>query len=204
MLRLFALRDCAPYPQLYDTVTIPFGSFFSMYESYGAEAYFTWKKVGIMTGICGVSGLDGADSTQVWPENVLPYRQPHVAWVIAPLFGVWHGLSVSSRWMLSDGKPYLKARNAISYQAHPLGGREHILVDAVFDYWSKRDTLTYGGSTSWNREVLNVWLQTSVQIKTFSLFYKVDNILNRNYAYIPGYRQPGLTFRWGFHWLIQG
>ena len=204
MLRLFALRDCAPYPLLFDTVKIPLGSFSTFYESYGAEAYVTWKKVGLMTGVCGFSGLDAADSTQVWPENILPYRQPHVAWVIAPVFGAWHGFSVCSRWMLSDAGPRLKARNSLSYQAHPLGGREHILVDGGFDYWSARDTLTYGGVTDWNREVLNVWLQTSVQIKTFSLFYKVDNILNRKYAYIPGYRMPGLTFRWGFQWLIQG
>ena len=204
LVRLFALRDCAAYPLLYDTVKEPFTAFFNFYESYGVEVYLTYKKTGIMTGLCEVTGPSAGDSSQVWPDNILPYQQPRICWVVAPMAGQWHGLSVASRWMFSDARPYLKARANLSYRAHPLNGREHLLVDLAFDYWSRRDTLTYGGANDWNREVLDLSLKAAVQIKTFSLFYKIDNVLNRNYAYIPGYRMPGITFRWGFQWLIQG
>jgi len=204
MVRVFARRAVAPYPHLYDSVNVPFSDFFTPFQSFGAEATVTYKKAGIMAGVCSVSGVDGLDSTLTWPENVLPYRQPRVSWVIAPFFGRLRGFALTSRWMLQDTRPYLKARNSLSFQAHPLDGREHILVDLTFDYWSRRDSLTYGGASDWNREVLNVWLYTAVQIKTFSLFYKIDNLLNRSYAYVPGYRMPGITFRWGFQWLLQG
>jgi hypothetical protein len=74
----------------------------------------------------------------------------------------------------------------------------------MFDYWSVRDPISYGGIDTWNRELFNLSLKTSVHIQAFNLFYKLDNILNRKYAYVPGYFMPGLTFRWGFGWLIQG
>jgi hypothetical protein len=204
MIRLFALRDYTAFPLIYDTVNTPFNRYFNEYESYGAELYLTYKKIGLMTGVCGFSGLSGFDSSQAWPDDILPYEQPDLSWVIAPLFGRWHGLSISSRWMFSNERPYLKARNCISYQAHPIGGKEHILVDLALDYWSRRDTLTYCGIDYWNREVINLSLNIAVQVKTFSLFYKIDNILNRQYAYVPGYFMPGNTFRWGFQWLIKG
>jgi hypothetical protein len=170
LLRLFARRDVAPYPQRYDSVKTAFGDFFTPFQTFGAEANLTYKKVGVTAGVCSVTGLDGLDSTQTWPENVLPYRQPRVAWVIAPYVGRWRGFSLSSRWMLQDRRPYLKACNSIGFQAHPLGGKEHILCDLTFDYWSRRDSLTYGGRSDWNREVLNVRLYTAVQIKKISLF----------------------------------
>jgi len=40
------------------------------------------------------------------------------------------------------------------------------------------------------------------QIRSFRIFLKVDNALNRKYHYIPGYPSPGITFRWGLHWFI--
>ena len=204
MMRLFARREVAAYPQLYDTGKTPFADFFTPYQTIGAETALTYKKAGLAAGICGLTGVDGLDSISTWPENILPYRQPRAAWFVEPFFGRWRGFTVSSRWMFQDCRPYLKALNSVGFQAHPLGGREHITADLTFDYWSRRDSLYYGGAGDWNREVLDVKLYTAVQIKTFSLFYKIDNILNRNYAYVPGYRMPGMTFRWGFQWLLQG
>jgi hypothetical protein len=74
----------------------------------------------------------------------------------------------------------------------------------VYDYWGPRDALIYAGDGSWSREIDNLSFKAAVQIKTFSLFYKADNILDRSFAYVPGYRMPGITFRWGLQWLIPG
>jgi hypothetical protein len=206
MARAFAVRACAPFPHIYDSVNTHSSLFSDMYESYGAEYFVRYKKIGLMTGVCGISGIDDFDSANVWPSNMPPYRQPRVSYMVSPLFGEWHGLSAASRWMFSDTRPYKKVQTSLSYKAHPLGGREHILLDLVYDYWSDRDTLTYGSNNNgdWNRKIHNLSLKTAVQIKTFSLFYKIDNILNRNYAYVPGYKMPGITFRWGVQWLLQG
>ena len=204
MVRVYSVRDYAPYPIMYDTIERPFRAFFDPYEAHGAELFAWYGKIGITTGVCAISGLGASDSSEIWPHNVLPYQQPRLSWVVAPLFGQWHGLSAASRWMFSDKRPYVKAQTSLSYQAHPLHGKENILLDCVLDYWSTRDAMTYGGSSDWNREIYNLYLTGAVQIKTFSLFYKIDNILNRNFAYVPGYRMPGITFRWGFQWLIQG
>ena len=204
MLRAFAVRACAPFPHIYDSVNTLSAPFFKMYESFGAELFGAYKKIGVMMGVCGVSGLESIDSAYLWPENVVPYKQPRVSYVVSPLFGQWHGLSAASRWMFSDSRPFIKVQTNISYKAHPLEGKEHILLDLIHDYWSNRDTLTYGQVSNWNREISNLSFKIAVQIKTFSLFYKIDNFLNRKFAYVPGYWMPGLTFRWGFQWLIQG
>jgi hypothetical protein len=133
----------------------------------------------------------------------MPYRQPRVSLVVAPLFGRWLGFAISSRFMLSDTRPFLKSQSTLSYEAHPLGGKEHITVDLVYDYWSSRDPLSYGGIDLWSRELNSLSLRMAVHIQGFNLFYKVDNVLNRRFAYVPGYFMPGITFRWGFQWLIQ-
>lgn len=204
MVRAFTMRATTPYPSIYDSASTLLAPYLKMYESYGAEYFGRYKKIGVMAGICGVSGLGNKDSLYLWPSNVLPYKQPKVSYVLSPLFGQWHGLSAASRWMMSDSRPYLKAQTSLSYQAHPLEGREHFLIDLVYDYWSTRDKITYGADSSWNKELNSLSLKIAVQIKTFSLFYKVDNILNRKFDYVPGYWMPGLTFRWGFQWMIQG
>ena len=204
MLRVYSIHDFASYPIIYDTANLPFKVFFDPYDAHGAELFAFYKKIGVTTGVCALSGLSGADSAEIWPHNVLPYQQPRLSYVVAPIFGQWRGLSAASRWMFSDKKPYVKAQTSLSYQAHPLHWKEHILLDLALDYWSARDTMTYGDTSNWNREIYNMYFKAAVQIKTFSLFYKIDNMLNRNFAYVPGYRMPGITFRWGFQWLIQG
>jgi len=203
-LRLFSSRDFAPFPVIYDSTNKPFKVFFDPYTMHGAEFFAWYKKIGVTAGICALSGLDGADSSELWPRNVLPYRQPRVSCMIAPLLGRWHGLSAASRLMLADKRPYVKEQTSLSYQVHPANWNEHILLDLVYDYWGPRDALTYAGDNSWNREIDNLSFKAAVQIKTFSLFYKADNILDRSFAYVPGYRMPGITFRWGLQWLIPG
>jgi hypothetical protein len=201
-LRLFASRDHMPFVLPYDSLSAPVASYFDIYDAWGADVFAGYKKIGLAAGICAVSGAD-TSGTLRWPDASMPYRQPRVSLMVAPLFGRWFGFAISSRFMLSDTRPYLKSQSTLSYEAHPLGGKEHITVDLVYDYWSSRDPLSYGGTTLWSRELNSLSLRTAVHIQGFNLFYRVDNVLNRRYAYVPGYFMPGITFRWGFQWLIQ-
>ena len=121
-----------------------------------------------------------------------------------PLFGEWHGLSMSSQWLFADKKPYVKSKSIVSFHLNRAGRTQHLFLDLGFDYWSERDSIFYGGFDTWNRPIVDLHLKTAVQIKSFRLFYKIDNIFNSRFAYVPGYYMPGLVFRWGFNWLIQG
>jgi hypothetical protein len=201
-LSAYAARAALPYPVLFDTAGLPSDIFFKLYNTYGAELFAWYGNVGIITGINGVSGLDSSSAAGYWLHGVLPYQQQHMSWTIAPVLTEWHSLSLSSRWTLSSSRPYVTSQTILSVRAHPL--KEHILVDCIFDYWSKRDNTSYAGISGWNREIFNLSLRTTLQVKTFCLYSKIDNILNRKYAYVPGYWMPGMTFRWGFHWLIPG
>ena len=202
-LRLFALRDHLPYLLPFDTIAAPLTSYFDVYNVYGAELYLGYKKVGLALGVCGASGVDTAAAARFWPDGTMPYKQPHVAVLAAPLFGRWLGFSLGSRCIVSDVKPYVKSQTTLNYTAQPLGVSEHITVDLMYDYWSARDPVPYGGTDLWSRELTSLSLRMAVHIKAFNIFYKVDNILDRKYAYVPGYFMPGITFRWGFAWIIQ-
>jgi hypothetical protein len=201
-LRLFAGRDHMPFVLPYDSLDAPVASYFDIYDAYGADIFLGYKKIGLTAGICAVSGADTAGALR-WPDASMPYRQPRVSLMVAPLFGRWLGFALSSRLMLSDTRPFIKSQSTLSYEAHPLGGKEHITVDLIYDYWSSRDPLSYGGIDLWSRELNSLSLRTAVHIQGFNLFYRIDNVLNRRFAYVPGYFMPGITFRWGFQWLIQ-
>ncbi|HUI92950.1 MAG TPA: hypothetical protein VLX68_11945 [Chitinivibrionales bacterium] len=200
-IRLFATRDLAPVVLPYDTA-VSFATLFDAYQAYGADVFLEYKKIGLSAGVCGETGLDSSGAL-LWPDRVMPYRQPDMSFFVEPLFGRWLGFALSSRLMLTDARPYFKSQSSLSYEAHPLGGKEHITVDLLYDFWSRRDPLTYGGISLWSRELSSLSLRLAVHIQGFNLFYKVDNVLNRKYAYVPGYFMPGITFRWGFQWLIQ-
>ena len=59
---------------------------------------------------------------------------------------------------------------------------------------SKRVPLSWAASS---------FSKAAFQFHSFRLFMRVDNVLNRKFAYVPGYFMPGLTFRWGFNWYFQ-
>ena len=116
--------------------------------------------------------------------------------------GEWKVLTVTSA-MISDKKPYVKARGSVSYTTHPLNTKEHIDATLSFDYWSERDPVMFAGHSDWNVPIYNLNLEISTNIRSFRLFYKVDNLLNQRFAYVPGYYSTGITFRWGINWFIQ-
>jgi hypothetical protein len=202
--RVFALRDHLPFVLPYDSLSAPLESYDDVYEAYGADVFLGYGKAGFAAGVCAVTGTDTSLAARFWPDAMMPYGQPSYSLMVTPMIGRVLGFALSSRMMLSDRKPLIKSQTTLSYQANPIFGREHITADLNFDYWSARDPVSYGGINTWNREIYNLSLVTGVHIQGFCLFYKIDNILNRKFAYVPGYFMPGITFRWGFQWLIPG
>jgi hypothetical protein len=71
-----------------------------------------------------------------------------------------------------------------------------------FDYWSERDPVHFAGHYGWDYPIYDLNVKVTAHIKTFRLFYKIDNLMNMRQAYIPGYFSPGVTFRWGINWFI--
>jgi hypothetical protein len=201
-LHLFALRDRMPLVLPFESLSQPARSYVNTYNVYGADVLLGHKKLGLTLGVCGVSGVDTSEAARYWPDGQMPYRQPHVAFTAAPFAGRWLGFALGSRLIMSDVRPFVKSQTALSYEGHPLPN-EHITIDLLYDYWSLRDTMTYAGIGNWNRDLHSLSLKIAVHILTFNIFYKIDNVLDRKYAYVPGYFMPGITFRWGFGWLIQ-
>jgi hypothetical protein len=189
-------------PPLDTTIVVP-GRVLDPYVTCGADIWLGWRKVGVLAGYCYTEGVDSATLIHAWPGGILPYAEPHSVVTLCPTVGTLWGLSLFSRWMFSDTKPVVKSFSGLSYETTVANGNEHIRLDLTLDYWSKRDSIAYAGTSKWGREIWDLAFKTSVQIKSFRLFYKMDNVLNRQNAYVPGYMMPGLVFRWGFDWFLE-
>lgn len=173
------------------------------YSQAGAEYFFHTDKLRILFGYQYLSEIDKNIINNSWIQGIAPYSQPASSFILAPSIGRFHGVALNTSLCISDQKPYIKSNNRLSYIIHPMSTSEYIDVSLGAEYWSKREDITFAGRNDWNKSFVNVDLALSVHILGFRLFYKVDNILNKKYAYIPGYYSPGLTFRWGFNWFIQ-
>ena len=173
------------------------------YFKAGLELFWNWNKAELLLGYQYINDVSESSVNKAWPLGIAPYQQPRSVLTVAPGFGRWHGLAFRASAHLSDRKPYLKARGALSFIAHPMHTREYIDMTLSFDYWSERDDISFAGYDDWNRPVYNLNFEMAAHIRSFRLFYKVDNLLNQRYAYVPGYYSPGVTFRWGFNWFIQ-
>jgi hypothetical protein len=210
-LEFFAKQDVMPPVVPYDTtLRVRRGALLDRYLSYGAEARLAYGSAGIALGYTtmyavadtGGAGGYGRAVSHVWPNGMPPYRQPGVAASLMPFFGPWHGLTLSSRWILADSRPYVKSLSSLSFSTGSPERSHYLDLSLNLRYWSRRDTLSYGGIDYWHRPIYDLGLRAAVQIRTFRLFYRMDNILNRQIAYVPGYFLPGLVFRWGFNWMI--
>ncbi len=204
-LNIFVLQDIISPFVPYDTAFhITPGKLTDRYQSYGMEGMLRYKKAGLLLGVCSMNNVNDSSLIRAWPDGVPPYKEPQWVFNVTPQFGRWYGLAFSSQWLFSDKKPNVKTKNIVSYHYNREGKSQHLFIDLGYDYWSKREHIFYGGFDKWNRPIHDLYVKTTVQIKTFRLFYKIDNIFNGNFAYLPGYKMPGLVFRWGFNWLIQG
>jgi len=204
-LKLFALQDILPPTIPYNNAIPIFpGNLTDGYQSYGAESELRYKKIGLNLGYCYMYDVSPLSVDKAWPHQIAPYEEPRWVVTVTPLLGQWHGLSLFSQWMFSETKPLIKSKSILSCHLNRDKKAMHLFIDLGINYWSKREPVSYAGITKWHRPILDLNVKTTVQIKTFRLFYKIDNVLNSPIAYVPGYFMPGLIFRWGFNWLIQG
>ncbi len=194
--------DNIPFIVDYDSLWLNQVLLDSYYRA-GAQAYWRWNKADLLVGYQMVYGTDSTTVSKSWACGIAPYQQPVSSFILAPSFGRWHGLGFKSSINISSSKPYLKMHNILSFTAHPANTQEYIDASLTFDYWSERDKISYAGFSDWNIPIYNLGLEASAHIRSFRIFYKVDNILNRRFAYLPGYYSPGITFRWGFNWFLQ-
>ncbi len=203
--RLFAFQDVMPSIVPPDTIfTLVPGQFADRYRAFGAQTRLKYGRVGLLLGATRLQGVEPESVELYWPGGIPPYREPQWVFSVAPVLGRLNRMSLTSGWLFSNTKPYVKSTSVFSYYSDTTKTHPRFFLDLAVTYWSERDTFSFGGIDTWGRPVLDVYIKTAVQIKTFRLFFKTDNFFNRKLAYVPGYYMPGLTFRWGFNWLLQG
>lgn len=202
--RLFIEKDLLPLVRSPEPDTLPEFEFtHKEYFRAGCELFYKWNMLSLSLGYQYVSRIDSQYIASAWPSGVPPYQQPRSTISIAPTFAPTENITVSASTIISDRKPFVKAFGKVTYTAHPFNTSEFIDVSLYTSYWSERDRILFAGKSNWNKPVIHPGLEIAAHIKTFRLFYKVDNLLNREFAYVPGYYSPGITFRWGFNWFIQ-
>jgi hypothetical protein len=202
-LALYARRDALPWNPPLEPADVVRSEVPDILDSYGADLWLHSARLGLLTGYCYSTGVDSATLAYAWSEGTPPYQEPHSVLTIAPAVGPFLGLTLYGRYLLSDARPFHKAQAGLAWAHTTANGNERICLDAAVDYWSVRDPVLFGGISTWNREVLDVYAKAAFQFRSFRLFMRVDNVLNRKFAYVPGYFMPGLTFRWGFNWYFQ-
>ncbi len=202
-IRAYLKQDNIPYSIPFDTLRSEMPEILDNYFGAGIEYFLHTNKMQLLLGYQFLSGINESSIVNAWPSKIVPYEQPRSVLIIAPSFGRWNGFALSSSGSFSDHKPYMKAHGNLSYVFHPLSTSEFIDINLGIEYWSERNPITFAGQNNWNKSFCNLDLEIAAHIMSFRLFYKVDNILNRKFAYVPGYYNSGLTFRWGFNWFIQ-
>jgi hypothetical protein len=203
-LRVFARESALPYDIPYDSALRPINpTLLNRYHAEGAELSLQGRTAGLVVGAQLIQGVDSETVVRAWPMGMPPYSQPAMVFLATPSVKPWHWMRLASRTLLSDRRPFVKNQTSLSFITHPEETREYIESRVSLDYWSPRDTIDYAGITTWNREIYDLNLEIATHVRTFRFFAKVDNLLNRKFAYVPGYYSPGLTFRWGIDWYLQ-
>jgi len=216
-LSLFAeLSPYAVYPD-YDTTRytvprfdIPYGGVWAKSSVItGAEAQAQTRFGGILIGYRNQTNDDLYLLRSLWPEGYPPYRQPRNTVIIAPWTERAAGFALLSRVIITDTKPFVKASAHLSHVIHPAGMEHTFETEIGFDYWSANEPFSLGSYLTasgyyygWDDPVFDLNVKVAAHIKSFRLFYKIDNLLNRKLSYVPGYFSPGVTFRWGINWFL--
>jgi hypothetical protein len=201
--RLYATRSAIAWFIPYDTSFFGVAPNLDRYTLVGGEVEIKNASAGMVIGCQSTAGIEQGTVLMAWPDAQVPYEQSRFAVLVAPRIGPWRGFSVQTRTYVSDKKPFVKALGIVSCTSHPSLTREYIDCSIWFDYWSGRDPVSFAGMTDWNRPVYDIGLDLAAHVGSFRFFGKIGNLLNRNFAYVPGYYSPGLTFRWGFGWYLQ-
>lgn len=169
----------------------------------GVEIEKEFSLFSLLLGYQWCSKIDTSLQKRIWITGIPPYFQPTSSIIISPQLKRIGSTAASLSLSLADKKPYLKLQSDLSFSFSPENLDELFDIRLSLVYWSERDTITFAGKTDWGRPVIDIGITTAIHIKTFRLFYKIDNILNRKFSFIPGYYSPGLNFRWGFSWYLQ-
>lgn len=180
------------------------GDLVDSYNSFGADLFLNKGCHSVLLGYKGVRSLKERSDSLYWSPGIMPYKTAGNNFILAPSFFTGKKVSLSSTWLFTDSKPYIKSKSSLLFHIHKDGRVQHTFLSFDLMYWSKRDKAEFAGVDKWNREVWDVNFHATVQIKTFRLYYKIDNILNRQNTFVPGFYLPGLTLRWGFNWQITG
>jgi hypothetical protein len=201
--RLYAKGGTLPYWIPFDSAYYSVGPLLDPYRLAGGELWLQRGLAALTIGFQSISGIADPAARRGWPEGMAPYAQPRLVALAAPSFGPWHSLTLASRLFVSDRKPTFKGQCALACSYNPETTHEFIDTKIALDYWSARDTLLFANRTDWNRPLYDVNVEIAVQVASFRFFSKVSNLLDRRFAYVPGYDSPGLTFRWGISWYLQ-
>ncbi|MCL2218312.1 MAG: hypothetical protein FWB94_00275 [Chitinispirillia bacterium] len=200
--RAYVKLDPRPFYAGYDTLRYgdyPYPFWYGNDGAAGAEGWMRWGYLGLLL---GAEMNTAANVRPAWPQGYPPYVQPGSSFIIAPWVSRYQGFSLLSRFIITDTKPRLKASANLSYIIQPKWMEYTFEPELGFDYWSERDPFYFAGHTAWHHPVYDLNMKITAHIRSFRLFYKVDNLLNLKQAYVPGYFSPGLTFRWGLNWFI--
>ena len=205
----------APINITYDTLLVqPQSSLGDLYGGGGVEAAFSHPAIRTNIGYSYVTGLEKNTILSYWQSQTTPYSNPGHVFSASVASGEWKGLSFYSNWLFSDEMPRVKSQSQISLHVHKNQRSRHLYIDLINSYWSKRpddfgsvNGIPFGGVNAqgmWNRAIINLDIKTTVEVKSFRVYWKIGNILHRTQSYVPGYQMPGINFRWGFSWSIIG
>lgn len=171
----------------------------------------------------GFSALNASREQIFWHEETMPFRNPGNVFSLGANLGEIGKVSMFSDWFFRDRLPHLISYSGFRFRFSRPEQIRQFYAEFFYNYWSRRSQ-TLGGRQentdgynpetgefrfigdfrSWNRSIHDISLKFSAQMHTFRMFWKIDNILNRANAYVPGYIMPGIIFRWGFSWNILG
>lgn len=180
------------------------GDLVDSYYSFGGDLLLRKGINSVMLGYKGIRNLKERTDSLFWSPGLPPYKTAENNFILAPSLFTGRKVSLSSTWIFADSKPYLKSKSSLLFHIHKKGRVQHTFLSFDFMYWSERDSVDFGGEKYWGREIYDLNFHATVQIKTFRLYYKVDNIINRQNTFVPGFNMPGLILRWGFNWQITG
>jgi hypothetical protein len=200
--RAYATQSALPYDIPYDSAMGLSAPLLDRYRIVGGEVSLRRGAAAMVLGCQSLSGIEPVTVERAWPEAAVPYAQPRIVFIAAPALGPWRGFTLSSRALISGSKPVLKNQAVLSFTTNPVGTREHFDFRLGFDYWSARDVIVFANINDWNRPIYNLNFKLTAHIISFRFFGTIDNLLDRKCAYVPGYRSPGVTFRWGFCWFL--
>lgn len=174
------------------------------YLTSGLSAHYSTNKFALFGAYTFLTGIENSLAGEYWIQDNAPYLNPSHQITIAPSLFFNNKVALSSNTTFSDTKPHLRNNSKITFHINRYKATRHFYIDIFNRFWSERDPITFGDTTGWNKPINDIGLKLTAEIKSFRIFYKMENLLNRNNSYIPGYEMPGFIIRWGFNWTITG